>query len=47
MLNSVEAFYSPSRESSRCGVRTSDMSESGGGHVWQTSLKTGLGTGYV
>jgi hypothetical protein len=41
------AFYSSLRESSRWGVRNSDMSGSEAGHVRPTSLETGLGTGYI
>jgi hypothetical protein len=41
------AFYSPPRESSRWGVRNPDMFGSGAGHVRSTSLKAGLGIGYI
>jgi hypothetical protein len=40
-------FSRPPRESSRWDVRNSNMSGSGAGHVRPTTLKPGLGIGYV
>jgi hypothetical protein len=40
-------FYSPPRESSLWGVRNLDMSGSGAGHVWPTTLEPDMGSEYI
>jgi hypothetical protein len=42
-----DSFYSPQKESFHWGVRGSDMSGLGAGHVRKGLLESGLGTGHV